>query len=97
VKGRKELEDERAQRAQRQKGAEIGRECESVTAARGVNPSSRQTLPLTPRNAMGNPDRSTPEAQATQSMTRGPGPTSHTDCALNSWCGKSEPLRAPEK
>jgi hypothetical protein len=61
------------------KGAEIGRECESVTAAHGVNPSSRQTLPLAPRDATGNPGRRTPEAQATQSMTRGPGPTSHMD------------------
>jgi hypothetical protein len=31
------------------KGAQaIGRECERITAARGVNPFSRKTLPLAP-------------------------------------------------
>jgi hypothetical protein len=53
------------------KGTAIVRECESVTAARGVNPSSRQTLLLVPRDATGNPDRCTPDAQAAQSLTRG--------------------------
>jgi hypothetical protein len=61
-----------------QKGAVIGRECESATAARGVNPSSRQTLPLARRDATGNPVRRTPDAQAAQSLTRGLGSTSHT-------------------
>jgi hypothetical protein len=86
-----------AQRAQRRKGIAIGRECESVTAARGVNPSSRQTLPLVPQDATGNPDQRTPDAQVTQSMTWGPGSISHMDCVLNAWCGKSEPPRVPEK
>jgi hypothetical protein len=35
------------------------------------------------------------DAQATQSMTRGPESTSHTDCALNFGCGKGEPPLAP--
>jgi hypothetical protein len=42
------------------KGAEIGRECESVTAARGVNPFSRKTLPLAPRDAVENLARRAP-------------------------------------
>jgi hypothetical protein len=58
----RELEGKGAQRARRRKGAAIGRECESVTAARRVNPSSKQTLPLAPRNATGNPVRRMPDA-----------------------------------
>jgi hypothetical protein len=53
AKGHRELEGERALR--------LG-ECESVTAARGVNPFSRKTLPLASRDATGNPVRCTPSA-----------------------------------
>jgi hypothetical protein len=35
--------------------------------------------------------------KATQSMTRGPGSTSHTDFALSFGCGKGEPPRALEE
>jgi hypothetical protein len=86
-----------AQRARRRKGAAIGRKCESVTAAHRANPSLRQTLPLAPRDATGNPDRRTPDAQVTHSMTRRPRSTSQTDCAPNSWCGKGEPPHALER
>jgi hypothetical protein len=36
------------------KGRSSWRECESVTAAHGVNPFSRKALPLAPRDAAGN-------------------------------------------
>jgi hypothetical protein len=36
------------------KGRSSWRECESVTAARGVNPFSRKTLPIAPRDAVEN-------------------------------------------
>jgi hypothetical protein len=73
------------------KGATIGRECESVTAARGVNPFSRKILPLVPRDAAEDLARRAPRTKTTQSMTRGPGPTSHTGCVPDFECEKSEP------
>jgi hypothetical protein len=42
------------------KGRSDQRKCESVTTARGVNPFSRQTLPLAPRDATGNLTRRAP-------------------------------------
>jgi hypothetical protein len=36
------------------KGRSSWKECESVTTAREVNPFSRKTLPLAPRDAAGN-------------------------------------------
>jgi hypothetical protein len=43
------------------KGRSGWRECESVTAARGVNPFSSKTLPLAPRDAVGNLARRAPK------------------------------------
>jgi hypothetical protein len=43
-----------------------------------------------PRDATGNLVRRAPDAQSAQSLTRGPGPTSHTAGVLVSECGKSE-------
>jgi hypothetical protein len=43
------------------KGRSGGRECESVTAARGVNPFSRKTLLLAPRDATKNLARRAPK------------------------------------
>jgi hypothetical protein len=79
-----------AQRARRRKGTTIGRECESITAARRVNPFSRQTLPLTPRIATGNPTRRTPDASAAQSLTWAPGSISHAPGVQVSECRGSE-------
>jgi hypothetical protein len=56
-----ERECKGVRRARRRKGAAVGRECESVTAARGVNPFSRQTLPLAPRDAAENLARRAPK------------------------------------
>jgi hypothetical protein len=86
-----------AQKARRRKGAEIGTECKSVTAACGVNPFSRQTLPLAPRDATRNPIRRAPDTHAAQSLTWGPGSTSHTTGVLVSEYEKSEPPRALEE
>jgi hypothetical protein len=67
-----ERECKGAPRARRRKGTAVGRECESVTAARGVNPFSRKTLPLAPQDAA---EKSCPtRTKATQPMTWGPGP-----------------------
>jgi hypothetical protein len=43
------------------KGRNSWRECESVTAACGVNPFSRKTLPLVPRDAAENLARRAPK------------------------------------
>jgi hypothetical protein len=43
------------------KGRSGWRECESVTGARGVNPFSSKTLPLAPRDAVGNLARRAPK------------------------------------
>jgi hypothetical protein len=40
---------ERGSESSKAKGRRGWRECESIIAARGVNPFSRKTLPLTPR------------------------------------------------
>jgi hypothetical protein len=58
-----------------------------------VNPFSRQTLRLTPRVATGNLARRTPDTQTAQSLTWGPGSTSHAPGVLVSGCGGSEPPR----
>jgi hypothetical protein len=71
------------------KGHSSWRECESLTAARGVNPFSRKT----PARAPGNLARRVPSAQATQSLTWGPRPTSHAAGVLVSECKKGEPPR----
>jgi hypothetical protein len=83
-----ERECKGAQRARRRKGTAIGRECESVTAAREVNPSSRQTLLLVPRDATGNPDRCTPDTQAAQSLTRGARAHESFSLGAGSWVQK---------
>jgi hypothetical protein len=84
------------------KGAQaIGRECERVPAARGVNPFSRKHESL-----LGKPFRVSlnrrrksrlmrTKDQATQSMTQGAKSTSHTVCVPDFGCGKSEPRHAP--
>jgi hypothetical protein len=46
--------------AQRRKGATVGRKCETVTAARGLNPFSRKTPLLAPQDATENLARRTP-------------------------------------
>jgi hypothetical protein len=78
-----------AWRARRRKGATIGRECESVTAARRVNPFFKADSPARAprRRRKSRPTRT----KATQPMTRGPGSTSHTTGVLISECGEGEP------
>jgi hypothetical protein len=78
----------------------IGRECEKVTAARGVNPFSmkpeslfRETLPRAPESPQEIPlDGYLGPRQP--SLTWGPRSTSHTLGVSDFGCGKSEPPHA---
>jgi hypothetical protein len=82
---------QRSVESSKAKGRSGWRECESVTVARGVNPFSRKTFPLAPRDATGNIARCAPKAA--QPMTRGPGPTRHTAGMRASACEEGEPPR----
>jgi hypothetical protein len=64
------------------------RECESVTAGRGVNSFSGKALPLTPLEI---PSDACLAPAATQSLTRGPGFACHTPGVLVSECGEDGP------
>jgi hypothetical protein len=72
------------------KGRSGWRECESVTAGRGVNPFSGKALPLAPLEIQSDA-RLAPAA--TQSPTRGLGSACHTPGVLDSECGEDGPLR----
>jgi hypothetical protein len=65
------------------KGRNGWRECESVTAGRGVNPFLGKALPLAPLETQSDA-RLAPAA--TQSPTCGPGSTCHTPGVLDSEC-----------
>jgi hypothetical protein len=52
------------------KGRNDQRKCKSVTTARGVNPFSRQTLPLAPRDATGNLTRRAPKSEPPPTFVR---------------------------
>jgi hypothetical protein len=72
------------------KGRSGWRECESVTAGRGVNPFSGKALSLAPEEI---PSDVRLAPVTTQSPTRGPGSACHTPGVLVSECREDGPPR----
>jgi hypothetical protein len=69
---------QRGAKSSKAKGRSERRECESVTAAHGVNPFSRKTLPLTPISPSAH--------QSNPASDTGLRPTSHTSGVWVSEC-----------
>jgi hypothetical protein len=86
-----------------EKAQSIARECERVSAACGGKPFFKEIRVLTQGNpstrpsiAAGDLARRAPRTKTTQSMTRGPGSTSHTNCVPDFGCRKSAPPRGEQ-
>jgi hypothetical protein len=96
-----EREVKGAQRSTKAKGVQaIVRECERVTVASRGEPFFKETRVLSQGNpsvrpsiATGDLARRAPRTKTTQSMTRGPGPTSHAAGVPVFEYKKSEPPR----